>query len=94
MGWYYYLGDVLAFPFGAKCMTARRISPLKEGEKVQVTGIASEDECLHEMFVEVEWKGRTLAVLLSQLEGIGVDHDTQQATEDWHYWVGRGYEFG
>ncbi|HEY6541685.1 MAG TPA: calcium-binding protein [Ktedonobacteraceae bacterium] len=27
------------------------------------------------------------------LEGIGVDEETQQAIEDWHYWVNRGYEF-
>jgi hypothetical protein len=94
MGWYYYLDDVLQIPFKARCIAVRRISPLKEGEKVQATGMAPEDECLHEMFVEVKWKGRTFAVPLSQLEGIEVDHETQQAIEDWHYWVGRGYEFG
>jgi len=27
-----------------------------------------------------------------QLEGIEVDEETQQAIEDWHYWVERGYE--
>lgn len=94
MSWYYYLDEVLQFPFRARCMTASRISPLKQGEKVQVTGMAPEDECLQEMFVEVNWKGRALAVPLSQLEGIKVDHETQQAIEDWHYWVRRGYEFG
>ncbi len=37
---------------------------------------------------------RTLAVLLAQLEVAGdVDVETRQAVEDWHYWVGRGYEF-
>jgi hypothetical protein len=94
MGWYYYLDDVLQFPFKARCVAARPISPLKEGERVQVTGMAPEDECLHEMFVEVVWKDKTLAVPLSQLKGIGVDHETQEVIEDWHYWVARGYEFG
>ena len=61
---------------------------------MQVTGKPPEEECLQEMFVEVKWKGRTFAVPLSQLEGIEVDHETQQAIEDWHYWVGRGHEFG
>ena len=37
--------------------------------------------------------GRDLAVPLAQLEGIGVDEETQEAIEDWHYWVARGYEF-
>jgi len=27
-----------------------------------------------------------------QLQGIDVDEETQQAIEDWHYWVDRGYE--
>jgi hypothetical protein len=94
MGRYYYLDHVLQFPYRARCMTTRRISPLKEGERVQVAGMAPEDECLHEMFVEVVWKDKTLAVPLSQLKGIGVDHETQEAIEDWHYWVARGYEFG
>jgi hypothetical protein len=27
-----------------------------------------------------------------QLEGIGVDEETRQAIEDWHYWVNQGYK--
>ena len=93
MGWYYYLQDNLNFPFKAKCITTRRSSPLTEGEEVEVTGMPPEDECEHEMFVEVQWHGRTLAVPLSQLEGIEVDDETQEVIEDWHYWVAIGYEF-
>ena len=29
---------------------------------------------------------------LMQLEGLQVDKETQQAIEDWRYWVDRGYE--
>jgi hypothetical protein len=36
---------------------------------------------------------RQLAIPLMQLEGIQVDEETQQAIEDWHYWVNQGYEF-
>ncbi len=53
----------------------------------------AEEECEHEMFVMIKWSGRELAVPLSQLEGIEVDEETQQAIEDWHYWVNKGYEF-
>src|SRR5262245_2429055 len=42
MGWYYYLEDKLDFPFRAKCMAERVISPLREGDKVEVTGMAPE----------------------------------------------------
>ena len=55
MGWYCYLEDRLAFPFQAKCISARRISPLEVGEVVDVTRMAPEEDCLHEMFVEVCW---------------------------------------
>ena len=52
-----------------------------------------DDQQEHDMFVLITWKSRKLAVPLSQLEGIGVDEETQQAIEDWRYWVERGYEF-
>lgn len=47
---------------------------------------------MHGMFVEVRWHGRTFGVPLSQLEGVSVDEETQEATEDWHYWEARGYQ--
>ena len=58
----------------------------------EVVEIAPAEECEHEMFVMIRWKSRQLAVPLMQLEGIDVDEETQQAIEDWHYWVDRGYE--
>jgi len=92
MGWYYYLDDLLQVPFSAKCIAQRSISPLTPGDTVEVTGMAPAEECDHEMFVSIQWGQRTLAVPLSQVEGIDVDEQTQQAIGDWHYWVQRGYE--
>lgn len=93
IGWYYYLDDKMQFPFQAKCIQERRISPLKAGEIVQVVQMSSEDECMREMFIEVEWQNQTFSVPLMQLQAITVDAETQEAVEDWHYWVARGYEF-
>ena len=92
MGWYNYLSDTLQFPFTARCTADRAISPLEPGDEVEVLGIAPAEECEHDMFVFIRWKPRQLAVPLMQLEGIQVDEETQQAIEDWHYWVSRGYE--
>jgi hypothetical protein len=92
MGWYNYLSDTLQFPFSARCVARRPISPLEPGDEVEVVGIAPDEECEHEMFVLIQWSPHPLAVPLMQLEGIDVDEETQQAIEDWHYWVGRGYE--
>ncbi|MEW5802055.1 MAG: calcium-binding protein [bacterium] len=93
MGWYYYLDDKIHFPFKAKCIQEKRTSPLKQEEEVEVTGMAPEDECEHDMLVEIQWQGRNLAIPLSQIEGISVDDETKEAIEDWHYWVNMGYEF-
>lgn len=93
LGWYYHLEEKLAFPFKAKCIEERRISPLKKGETVEVSGMAPERDCTKEMFVMVEWSGRSFGVPLSQLKAIKVDEDTQQALDDWNYWVGQGHMF-
>jgi hypothetical protein len=39
------------------------------------------------MLVIIKWKNLQFGVPLSQLEGINVDEKTQEAIEDWHYWV-------
>jgi hypothetical protein len=94
MGWYYYLEDVLGFPFLANCVARRAISPLQLGDEVEVIGMAPESECEHEMFVMIRWEKEGLAVPLSQLKAIAADAKTNEAVEDWHYWVSMGYEFG
>ena len=92
MGWYYSLEDRLHFPFVARCITERSISPLRVGDEVDVVGMAPEAECQHEMFVLIPWERRTLAVPLVQLKGIAMDDQTRQVIEDWHYWVAQGCE--
>ena len=93
MGWYYYLEERLRFPFRAKCIGHRAISPLRKSQEVEVVGLAPAEECDGEMFVTVTWEHRPLAVPLEQLEPIQADKVTHQAVEDWHYWVKQGYEF-
>jgi hypothetical protein len=67
---------------------------LRPGAKVEVVGMAPEDECEHEMFVLIRWDSGSLGVPLAQLDGIGVDEETRQAIGDWHYWIGCGHELG
>jgi len=93
MGWFYYLEDKLQFPFKAQVIAKRLTSPLAKGETVQVEDLALGDECEYEMFVEITWQSRKLAIPLSQLKPIKVDSETREAIEDWHYWVSQGYEF-
>ncbi len=93
MGWYYYLEDRLAFPVEAKCIAEQITSSLRVGEVVEVIDMAPADECEHNMFVEIQWQDRSLAVPLSQLEGIAVDAGTEEAIGDWHYWINSGYGF-
>jgi len=94
MGWYYYLEDNLGFPFMARCVKKRDISPLKLMEKVEVVGLSTESECEREMFVSIFWNDRQFSVPLDQLECVARDKETKQAVKDWQYWVRQGYRFG
>lgn len=94
MGWFYHLESTRKFPFVARCVIKRAVSPLKVGERVEVIGMPPEDECFHEMFVTIRWQGEPLAVPLAQLQPVRTtDNRTRQAVEDWHYWVQHGYRF-
>jgi len=93
MGWYYYLESQLRFPFEARCIVAKVVSPLKKGETVQVLRMAPEEACSADMLVIIRWQGRRLAVPLSQLAALRVDQSTAHAIGDWHYWIVQGYRF-
>jgi hypothetical protein len=93
-GWLCYLEDKLEFPFPARCVAARKVSPLKAGEEVEVIGMLDEDrDEPSEILVQARWQGRKLGLPLAQLEGIGVSIQTAEAIADWHYWSARGYCF-
>jgi len=93
MGWYYYLDDKIRFPFQAKCIMAEVVSPLRNGETVEVQRMAPEDACSADMLVPIRWQGRTMAVPLSQLVAIDLDASTAEAIAERHYWVAQGYCF-
>ncbi|MEN6520364.1 MAG: calcium-binding protein [Armatimonadota bacterium] len=92
MGWHVYLEDHISFPFKARCIAKHTISPLEIDEQVNVVDMAPEDDCMHDMFVIIEWQGRRMGVPLSQLEPLRVDEETKTAVEDWHYWIARGHQ--
>jgi hypothetical protein len=60
LGWYYYLENRIRFPFQAKCIRAKAISPLLKGETVEVRRSAPEDACASDMFVLIQWHGRNV----------------------------------
>jgi Calcium binding len=93
LGWYYYLQDKLQFPFRARCVSKRAISPLRADDVVEVTGMSAEEECEHEMFVTIAWREQPLDVPLAQLEPLDASDETQESVADWHYWVANGYAF-
>ena len=93
LGWYYYLKDNMTFPFRAKCISKIKKSPLALNQIVTVVGMPAEEDCEDNMFVDIKWEDEILSVPLVQLEPVGVGEETKTAIEDWHYWVGRGYQF-
>jgi hypothetical protein len=93
MSWYYYLDDKIRFPFLAKCIAAKVVSPLRKGDTVEVRRMAPEDACSADMLVLIRWQRRQMAVPLSQLAAIDPDESTAEAIGDWHYWIAQGYLF-
>lgn len=93
MGWHCYLDDKIRFPFQAKCIAVKAVSPLRKGETVEVLRMAPEDACSADMLVLIRWQDRTMAVPLSQLAAVDPDDSTAEAIADWHYWVAQGYCF-
>ena len=65
-GWHCYLEENPKFPFQAECIKARLGSLLRKKETVKAVAISDIELCMHEMFVDIEWSGRTLAVPLDQ----------------------------
>jgi len=93
MGWYYHLESKLRFPFQARCISAKVVSPLRKRETVEVRRMAPEDACASDMLALIRWQGRNLAVPLFQLSAVGADEATVEAIGDWHYWVAQSYCF-
>jgi hypothetical protein len=93
MGWYSYLDGKMRFPFQARCVVTRVVSPLRKRETVEVRRMAPEEACSSDMLVLIRWQGRNLAVSLSQLAAVEPDEATAEALRDWHYWVAQGYLF-
>lgn len=91
LSWYYYLESKIRFPFQAKCLAARVVSPLRKGETVEVVRMAGDDACAHDMLVLVRWQDRNMVVPLAQLTAVDPDESTAEAIADWHYWVAQGY---
>jgi hypothetical protein len=91
ISWYYYLESKISFPFQARCVAAKPISPLRKGETAEVVRMAPEDACMHDMLVQIRWRGQKIAVPLWQLDAIDPDELSKEGIGDWHYWVSQGY---
>ena len=95
-GWWCELDGKLSYPFEAECIHERRGTPLKIGERVTVNDMLDDDgaaDSFGVMQVEIAWQGRTLAVPLAQLQGVGVNAETAEVIADWHYWIAQGRQF-
>ena len=49
--------------------------------------MAPDDVFEHDMLVHIRWRGRKVAVPLSQLAAMDPDESTKEAVGDWQHWV-------
>ena len=95
MGWYCYLENTMTFPFKATCNSDDSFTHLSKGDEVEVIGMAASGRCHEQMFVMAQKGGKKkFATPLVEIEpSPHVDEKTQEAIEDWQYWVKMGYGF-
>jgi hypothetical protein len=93
MSWHVYLEDNLKCPFQAECIEEIRGSPLRKKETVKVVAVSDSEFCLSEVFVDIEWGDRIVAVPLVQLLPVKATKKTIEAIGDWHYWKRMGRMF-
>ena len=55
MGWYYYLQDSFFSHLKLSAFQDDKFPLYQVGEIVEVQGMALEDECMREVFVEITW---------------------------------------
>ncbi|MCI5125533.1 MAG: hypothetical protein D3925_13930 [Candidatus Electrothrix sp. AR5] len=55
--------------------------------------VQKDEEREKELFAVIQWKGRQLAVPLSQLSVVEASSTSRQVVEDWQYWVQQGYGY-
>ena len=93
MGWYYYLEDKINFPFKAQWINRNK----PEGRNVTVREMSPEYDFQSDIFVEVVYREGdfedVFSAKLSEIKPLKIDSETEEAIEDWHYWVERGYHF-
>src|SRR5438093_13223379 len=51
IGWDYYLKDKIRFPFQAKCIAVKAVSPLLKGATVEVRAIGPDEACASDMLL-------------------------------------------
>lgn len=96
MGWYYYLQDKIIFPFLAIWKKKTKKTDAIAEKEIEVLGMAPEEDCESNMYVEVAYIGEsndTFTAKLSDIEAINPDPDTEEALADWQYWVDMDYGF-
>ena len=97
MGWIIYLKENLKTPFKARYVENPQIPDVQPGKIIEVIELVNQEddeELEHfEAMVEIREGNNVCEIPLSEVEAIDTDQDTKQAVEDWHYWMGRGYQF-
>lgn len=86
-GWYAYLENHINFPFKAEYSSKKTV--------VNVVGMADSDDCSSSMFAFIDL-GDGIDLLLARLEDLSplqLDEKSNEAIDDWKYWIKMGYGF-
>jgi len=79
--------------FTAECIATNKRNPLELDERITVIQMADENYCEHDMYVDISWNGKKLAIPFAKIKPLYADEDSVEAIDNWHYWVKQGYSF-
>ena len=78
------------FPFQARCLTAKAVSPLRKGETVEVVRMARKMSASTTCLCRSVGRGGKWPFRSRNWLAIDPDESTEEAIGDWHYWISQG----
>lgn len=86
VAWRSYVIRATAFPFTATYLAQNTTKPFCSGAKVQVIGLAKEEQSNVSLFAKVMDGQGSILIPLERLEPFGESVHRTEAVRDWHYW--------
>ena len=67
--------------FTTECIATNKRNPLELDERITVIQMADENYCEHDMYVDISWNGKNLAIPFAKIKPLYADEDPAEAID-------------